>query len=103
MLDLAAIDHLDQVLPGREMAIEGPDADPGLARDILQRRPGPVLGEGRGGSLDQLVAVPAGVGAQVVLKRSAAWPPAGRPDFAFFFTAKTNLAQNSERKSESGG
>ena len=62
-LDFVEVDGFEQVLAGREVAVEGADADPGAAGDVLERGAGALLGErlARGG--DQLLVVAARVGA----------------------------------------
>src|SRR3954452_21975891 len=48
----------------REVAVDGPDADAGAARDVLHLRVEPVLGEAVAGGGDDLVAVALRVGAE---------------------------------------
>jgi hypothetical protein len=61
---VAGTDHLrDQVLAGREVAIQGADADAGAAGDRLERRAGALLAEHRLGGVDERVPVAPGIGA----------------------------------------
>jgi hypothetical protein len=65
LVHLAPVDRRQQRLAGREVAVQGADADLGAARDVLERRVGPSLGEGRLGGGDEVLAVPDGVGARL--------------------------------------
>ena len=62
-LDFVEVDRFEQVLAGREVAVERPDPDPGAAGDVLERRAGALLGELLAGGGDQLLVVATGVGA----------------------------------------
>src|SRR6185437_9887922 len=66
--------RLHQAVAGGEVAVEGADADTGLAGDILQRGVDAVLGEGGRGHGEQLVAVATRVGPQWALARHRRHP-----------------------------
>ena len=63
LLDLAAIDRLDDRVAGREVAVKRADPDIGPARDLFEARLRPHFRERRLGRLKQTVAVALGVGA----------------------------------------
>jgi hypothetical protein len=61
--DLAEVERLDQVVPGREVAIQRADTDPGPTSDVLQRGAGAVFREGLAAGGDEGVEVASGIGA----------------------------------------
>ena len=70
MVDFAAIDRLEQGLAGREMAIEGADADAGAARHRLEARVRAAGAEHRFRCLEHPLAIANRIGAR---------PSCGRP------------------------
>jgi hypothetical protein len=61
---VADVDHLrDQIFARREVAIQGADADPGAARDRLERGGGALLAEHGFGGGDERIVIAARVGA----------------------------------------
>ena len=64
--DLAPIDHLDQMLAGGEVPVEGADPDAGPPCDLLQGGIDAMLGKDGGGHLQQPVAIAARIGAQLL-------------------------------------
>jgi hypothetical protein len=79
-LDLVAVDSLKQRLPGREVPVQGADADIRPARDLLEGDVvGTPLGEGLGGPRQQMLVVAPGIGAQRPLRRHTRSRPRRRP------------------------
>ena len=72
-VDLLDVDGLEQVLAGREVAVEGADPHPGPAGDVLQGGRLAVLGEGLPAGGDQLLVVPPGVGPLRAGGRAIRW------------------------------
>jgi hypothetical protein len=68
-LDLADVDGLDQVVAGREVAVQRADADLRAAGDVLERRIGAVLRERVARRGQQRLVVPQGVGPPRLLRR----------------------------------
>ena len=56
-------ERLEQVLLGREVAVDRADAHPGVARDLVDLRVEPLLGEQLARGHEHLGAVAPGVGA----------------------------------------
>ena len=69
LLDLAAVDRLDNRVAGRKVAVEGADADAGPPRDLVQADLGSGAGERRLRRLEQKVAVAQRVGARLAYAR----------------------------------
>jgi hypothetical protein len=61
--DLLGIDGDEEVLAGREMAVERRVADAGAACDLVQRRVRAVRGEDNAGGFEQALGVASGIGA----------------------------------------
>src|SRR5204863_3245057 len=63
LFDLIDIESLQQRLAIRKVAVERPDADVGAARDLLESRRLPALGERLASSREHLLVVTARIGA----------------------------------------
>ena len=63
LFDFAAVDGLDELVAGGEVAIEGAGTDGGLAGDVVEAGGGAMLGEGLLGDFKNALAVAQGVGA----------------------------------------
>ena len=71
LLNLAAIDRLDDRVAGREVTVKRADPDTRPPRDLFEARLRPHFRERRLGRLEQPVAVALGVGAGLATPRAA--------------------------------
>ena len=72
LFDVRLVDRLDDVDPGGEVAVEGPDADAGLPGDRLHGGSRTLLGEDLPRRRDEAFAIAPGVGSHRVLARRGA-------------------------------